>query len=354
MSTMSPVIRPGISVLVNDIADLDPSMNLLPGATIFYSAYPAAEGKDGENGAQQAVNGVPWGVAPRSSSWSQAVAILRSRYIQLNPPGVGISSVLVVRDNDNDDNTGDSTSVTAVATAAGDDGPLGRVLDMLGALPTHILEAGRERRPPSTGTAIASNRGAVPNSPFISKTVQVLSATQANSEASQVNGKYAPNQFTTPVKPKPASGTPNGQPKSPSDASLKPAGPPAHRPQASNFSAPLMSTATRTVGPSVPRRTGSTANGLIDSPLRGVGINQFMVPMEAYAIGHWTRTILQFVQCEEAVIPIVERHLRCFSHDEDDVEFQAVLSEVFTVQLSHLVVKLLKLDAFLKTVGQRA
>lgn len=44
---MSPLIRPGISVLINDITDLDPNVNLLLGATLFYSAYPAAEGKAG-------------------------------------------------------------------------------------------------------------------------------------------------------------------------------------------------------------------------------------------------------------------------------------------------------------------
>lgn len=47
MSPLSYIIRLGISVLVNDVFDLDPSINLLLGANIFYSAYPAAEGKVG-------------------------------------------------------------------------------------------------------------------------------------------------------------------------------------------------------------------------------------------------------------------------------------------------------------------
>lgn len=94
--------------------------------------------------------------------------------------------------------------------------------------------------------------------------------------------------------------------------------------------------------------------GLIDSPLRGVGISWFMALVEAYAIGYWTRTILQFIRCEEEVIPVVEHHLGRFCYDEDDIEFQAALSEAFAEQLSHLVVKLLKLNAFLKMVGRNA
>lgn len=135
------------------------------------------------------------------------------------------------------------------------------------------------------------------------------------------------------------------------DAALKTTGPPAHRPQVSHTLASLTPAAVRTAGSGAPHRAGSTAvPGLIDSPLRGVGISQFMAPKETYVIGYWTRTILQFIQCEQDVIPVIERHLGRFSYDEDDIEFQAVLSQVFTAQLSHLVVKLLKLDAFLKTV----
>lgn len=47
MSTPAPLIRPGISVLVGDVSDLDSAVNLLPGTTLFYSAYPAADGKAG-------------------------------------------------------------------------------------------------------------------------------------------------------------------------------------------------------------------------------------------------------------------------------------------------------------------
>lgn len=69
------------------------------------------------------------------------------------------------------------------------------------------------------------------------------------------------------------------------------------------------------------------------------------------AMGHWTRTILEFIGCDQ-VIPIVEQRLQSLAYDEDDVELQVLLARDLSVELSHLIVKFLKLDAFLKGLGQ--
>lgn len=98
--------------------------------------------------------------------------------------------------------------------------------------------------------------------------------------------------------------------------------------------------------------SGSTTRALIDSPLRGVGIARFAAPKECYVLGHWTRMVLRFIECDREVIPIIESRLHHFTYDEDDVELQASLSEAVNLELSHFVVNLLKLDAFLKSIGQ--
>ncbi|KIO22579.1 hypothetical protein M407DRAFT_9858 [Tulasnella calospora MUT 4182] len=334
MSATSAQAHSGLSVLVNNVFDLNPDVNLLPGAMVFYSAYPAAEGKvgiytkwAGEHGAQGAVKGVRNGVAPRSSTWSQAVNTLHKRYTELNPLGFDITSVLVVPDKDDD-----SDASASLGDGNGGEGALGSVGDLLDSLPTHILEAARHRRPPLVGAI--SIHSATP-----SKTSLADAITTPSHGLGDTGGLA---QFSTPVKLKQSSAKPNTMSKSlDTTASRMSSGtaPPSHRPHTSKNSIPP---------------NASTSSTLIDSPVRGVGISQFMAPSpEVYALGHWTETILEFIQCREVVIPIIKTHLLDFSHDEDDIGFQAVLSEVFTVELSHLVVKLLKLDAFLKTVGEK-
>lgn len=117
-----------------------------------------------------------------------------------NPPGTSITSVLVVRDNDTSSEDDVGTTTTAVSAATGDDGPFGRVLNMLDALPTHVLEAARQRRPHSASGATASYPGAAPSSLFVGKPVPAMSTIQANPAASQVSGMYSELPFQQPLQ----------------------------------------------------------------------------------------------------------------------------------------------------------
>lgn len=232
---------------------------------------------------------------------------------------------------------------------------------MLDALPTHVLDTTRHRRPPAV-SAISTHSATAPKPGVTGRTMAPPSHVDTRGKS---RSQWLPwshflilcihlglAQFSNSGKLKPFPARHNTTVKALNKTPSKASGTPSYQPHVNNNSAPL--TAFHTVSSPASSSNTSTSKTLIDSPLRGAGIGIFMAPSpEAYAIGHWTETVLEFVKCREAVIPVIESHLPCFSHDEDDIEFQAVLSEVFTVELSHLVVSLLKLDAFLKTVGDK-
>ncbi|KIO18615.1 hypothetical protein M407DRAFT_31726 [Tulasnella calospora MUT 4182] len=387
---MSLLIRPGISVLINDITDLDPNVNLLPGATSFYSAYPAAQGKagiytkwdfqrarGGEGGAEQAVKGIAHGVAPRSHNWRQAVDILKGRYLEFNPPGADVTSVLIIPDIDNNSDHSQLRSPTSVAinrsvaihssSAEVDKTVSGDIRELLNALPVHVLESACQNRPAkssvpsSTATAVSAQHpspakpslntfqgtavakgGTTTRTPTVSFTRgETSNTTVASPTATLARSTNTPAAAgsplpSTPVKQKPTSGGFN-----------------------TNTASSCVPYAPQT--PSVVRASGSgsrtlidSRRTLIDSPLRGIGFTAFAASREPYVLGYWTKTVLEFIGCDREVIPLIESCLDRFSDDEDDVELQASLSEDVATELSHFVVNLLKLDAFLKSVGRYA
>ncbi|KIO19280.1 hypothetical protein M407DRAFT_223237 [Tulasnella calospora MUT 4182] len=350
---MSLIVQPGLSVLIEDVTDLDPNINLLPGADIYYSAYPAADGKvgiytkwSGEGGAEQAITGIRQGVAPRSTTWSKAVDLLKSRYCQLNPPGAGITSVLIVRDSDNDGGRNSPTATAGTTNGINTDaGAFGGVMELLNSLPTHVLEAACKRHPVgqvatstlgrTATTMSASTRSQVfvgpvseirpPNNAGITTWTEPVKPT---AQSSATTSAKAP-ELCTPMKQRLLSATPITN--SYTNHSTSPRLPEPPRTTHVTTS-PSVQTLAQVDNPAA-RAPVSTGRGCIDSPLRAVGAAYFTVPKECYVMGHWTRTVLEFMRCDKEVILIIEERLCSFAFEEDDVELQALFAEDLTVEL---------------------
>lgn len=285
--------------------------------------------------------------------------------VQFNPPGSGITSVVIVPDNDNDDDDGSHDSFTATAGDANavdmDAGAFGSVMELLSTLPTDVLEAAYRHRP--VGHIATNTVGRTATTTLATTQPQLIGSASRSSPSNDIVTKartpsakptaesLASAKTTapsTPIKQHQSSAASttdsNITPSTSSKVSNLPDTPRA------NASSSLQTSAQATATP--PRAPVSTVRGRIDSPLHGIGVAHFITPKECYVVGHWTRTVLEFLSCEKEVVPIIEARLRPSIYDEDDIELQASLAEELEVDISHLIVKLLKLDAFLKSIGR--
>lgn len=284
---------------------------------------------------------------------------------QFNPPHAGVTSVLIVPDTDTDVDKSQprhptSTAVNTDSTQADKTG-LGDLMELLNTLPTHVLDSARRRNRPAASPVPSSAITLSAQQPQSAKpcvkssasttaaggsvTTKAPNVAFAHGEASDNHTSASPHTTITHM----ASTTAAAVSPLPSTLFKRKAsigGSNANMPDTSRPSAPHT--------PSTVRAPTSGSRALIDSPLRGIGFAAFAAPKECYVLGYWTRAVLEFVHCDQEVIPIIESRLVHLSYDEDDVELQASLAEELTGELSHFVVNLLKLDAFLKSVGRYA